>query len=120
MLSAFSTCNPSSGLCEEIVKEEVHHAVGENIAKLTEQGPWMLNHAWLIFVIPAISYFLILFFGKRLPKKGHEIGLVSMAAVSTMAIVLAFQWITRSEEFEGKVFGQTFTWWRNGDLKYTR
>ncbi|HQZ14610.1 MAG TPA: NADH-quinone oxidoreductase subunit L [Acidimicrobiia bacterium] len=117
MLSAFSTCNPSSGLCEEIVKEEVHHAVGENIAKLTEQGPWMLNHAWLIFVIPAISYFLILFFGKRLPKKGHEIGLVSMAAVSTMAIVLAFQWITRSEEFEGKVFGQTFTWWRNGDLK---
>ncbi len=95
---------------------EEHHAVGEKIAHITEHGPWMLTHAWLIFVIPAISYFLILFFGKRLPKKGHEIGLASMASVVVMAAVLAYQWITRAHSLEGHVFGQTYTWWRNGSL----
>ncbi|MFN8015701.1 MAG: NADH-quinone oxidoreductase subunit L [Acidimicrobiia bacterium] len=115
MIGIFQSCNPSSGLCEEVVKEG-QHAVGEKITSLTSSGPWMLNHAWLIFLIPAISYFLILFFGKKLPKKGHEIGLISMAAVCVMSAVLAFQWITRGHEFEGKVFGQTFTWWRNGSI----
>ncbi|HMS25511.1 MAG TPA: proton-conducting transporter membrane subunit, partial [Acidimicrobiia bacterium] len=105
-------------LAEEVGHEvEEHHAVGEKITQITEHGPWMLTHAWLIFVIPAISYFLILFFGKRLPKKGHEIGLASMASVVVMAAVLAYQWITRADSLEGHVFGQTYTWWRNGSLQ---
>ncbi len=105
-------------LSEEPVGEhhpvEAHHAVGEQITSLTDHGPWMLTHAWLIFVIPAISYFLILLFGKKLPKKGHEIGLASMAAVCVMAAVVAYQWITRPEGAEAHVFGQSYTWWRNG------
>lgn len=95
---------------------EVHHAVGEKITQITEQGPWMLTHAWLIFVIPAISYLIILLFGKRLPKKGHEISLVSMASVCVMAALVAYQWITRSHGAEGQVFGQNYMWWRNGVL----
>ena len=32
----------------------------------------MLEQAWIIPVIPAVSFFLILLFGKRLPRKGSE------------------------------------------------
>lgn len=109
-------CDAMSPSCGWPANDNSYHAVGEKISELTTHGPWMLTHAWLIFVIPAISYFFILFFGKRLPKKGHEIGLASMASVCVMAIVLAYQWITRAQEFEGHVFGQSYTWWRSGGL----
>lgn len=93
------------------------HATGEKITHVMSQGPWMLTHAWLIFVIPAISYCLILAFGKRLPFKGHEIGLASMASVVVMAGLLAYQWISRPEAAHGRIYGQTYTWWRNGSIK---
>lgn len=86
----------------------------EHITSLTSEGPWMLTHAWLVVLIPALSYFAILFFGKRLPKKGHEIGIASILAVLTMAVVMAYQWITRVNT--GEVYGQTYTWWRNGPI----
>lgn len=94
-----------------------HHAVGEKITEVTSHGPWLLNHAWLIVLIPAISYFLILFFGKKLPKKGHEIGLASIFSVLIMAFVIAYQWITRGHEYESAVFGKSYTWWRNGPIE---
>ena len=38
---------------------------------------WFLEHAYVIPLIPAASFFLILFFGKRMPKKGAEIGIAA-------------------------------------------
>jgi NADH-quinone oxidoreductase subunit L len=35
---------------------------------------WFLENAWIIPIIPAISFALIIFFGKRMPKKGSEFG----------------------------------------------
>ena len=29
---------------------------------------WFLEHAWLIPLLPAVAFFLIIFFGKRLPR----------------------------------------------------
>ena len=40
---------------------------------------WFLEHAWLIPLIPAASFLLILFFGKRMPYKGAEIGIAALA-----------------------------------------
>ena len=37
----------------------------------------MLAHAWIIPLIPAASFVLILFFGKRMPMKGAEIGIAT-------------------------------------------
>ena len=50
----------------------------------------MIRYAWLIPSLPALSFFLILFFGKRLPGKGSEvgIGLTSISLVMS-AVVLA-------------------------------
>ena len=40
----------------------------------------MLEYAWVIPLLPAISFVLILFFGKRMPKKGSEIGIAAVGA----------------------------------------
>ena len=40
---------------------------------------WFLRNAWLIPAIPVLSFWLILFFGKKLPRKGSEIGIAALA-----------------------------------------
>ncbi|MFV0306170.1 MAG: NADH-quinone oxidoreductase subunit L [Desertimonas sp.] len=56
---------------------------------------WFLDHAWLIPLIPGIGFFLIILFGKRMPMKGSEIGLASMAASLVLATGTAVQWMSR-------------------------
>ncbi|MEA2902028.1 MAG: NADH-quinone oxidoreductase subunit [Actinomycetota bacterium] len=53
----------------------------------------MLKNAWLIPLLPAISSVLILAFGKKLPGKGHEIGIGALAISFGMALLCAFRWI---------------------------
>ena len=55
----------------------------------------MLTHAWIIPLIPAVSFFLILGIGKRLPRGGSEIGLASVAVCFVLALVVATGWIGR-------------------------
>jgi NADH-quinone oxidoreductase subunit L len=56
---------------------------------------WFLEHAWLIPVIPGIAFALIIGVGKRLPMRGSEIGLASMAASLVLAVGTTYQWIQR-------------------------
>ncbi|MEI7999783.1 MAG: NADH-quinone oxidoreductase subunit L [Actinomycetes bacterium] len=102
----------------------------------------MLDHVWIIPLIPAVSFVLILLFGKRMPFKGAEIGITSIASSFVLAIVVAVQWITRVENVTGKAQGLAalgkgvlsipeggkktevapiihgFTWWQNGAAKF--
>jgi len=43
--------------------------------------------------MPAASFLLILFFGKRLPKKGAEIGVAAVGAAFIFAVLTSFTWI---------------------------
>jgi len=52
----------------------------------------MLDYAWIIPIIPAVSFFLILFFGKRLPRKGSEIGIAAVGIAFVLAIVVNVNW----------------------------
>ena len=54
----------------------------------------MLRNAWVIPVVPVISFWLILFFGKRLPKKGAEIGVATLGLCLVLALFLAGNWIS--------------------------
>ncbi len=54
---------------------------------------WFLEHAWLIPVIPAVAFALIIGFGKRLPMKGSELGVASMALSLGFSLATAYQWI---------------------------
>ena len=60
----------------------------------------MLENAWIIPLIPAASFFLILFFGKRMPKKGAEIGIAALGICFVLAIVTNVQWRTHVNDAE--------------------
>ena len=105
----------------------------------------MLDHVWIIPLIMAVSFLLILFFGKKLPKKGAEIGIVAIGASFVLACVTAVQWIDKVESAGGEEGGHKglaalghsvvaaatghggaevepvvhgVTWWQNNDVKF--
>ncbi|MEI2704778.1 MAG: NADH-quinone oxidoreductase subunit L [Ilumatobacteraceae bacterium] len=86
--------------------EAVHHAAG-----------WFLNHAWLIPVIPAVAFFLIIFFGKRMRYQGAEIGIASMAAALFLAAGTAIQWINYTGHGAPPVI-KSWVWWQSGNVKF--
>ncbi|MEL7155321.1 MAG: NADH-quinone oxidoreductase subunit L [Actinomycetota bacterium] len=55
--------------------------------------PWLYENVWLIPALPAASFLLILFFGKRLPFKGAEIGITAVVAAFVLAVLTTFTWI---------------------------
>ncbi len=107
---------------------------------------WFLEHAWLAGLIPVIGFAIIIGFGKRLPMKGAEIGLASMAAALVVSVGAGVQWMQRTnsassgEEATGVLhaFGRTlpraaeggeilpfiepvthtWVWWQNSGLEF--
>jgi NADH-quinone oxidoreductase subunit L len=60
----------------------------------------VLEQAWIIPVIPAVSFFLILLFGTRLPRKGSELGIAAVGAAFVLAIVTQVQWFQHVNDAE--------------------
>ncbi|MFM1761760.1 MAG: NADH-quinone oxidoreductase subunit [Actinomycetota bacterium] len=84
---------------------------------------WFLEHAWLIPVIPVIGFAIIILFGKRLPMKGSEIGVLSMLGSLVLSAGAASQWISRvngaaEEQFITPVV-RVWNWWQIGGMKFT-
>ncbi len=103
----------------------------------------MLNNGWIIPAIPAVSFLLILFFGKRMPRKGSEIGILAVGTSFVLSCVAVYQWIDRVESATGgkesglhalgrSVVGAEgghgeavvtpvvhhLTWWQNGGIEF--
>jgi len=66
-------------------------------ADVANSVPWIFENVWLIPAIPAVSFLLIIAFGKRLKYQGAEIGLGSIAAIFILALVATFTWIGEIE-----------------------
>ena len=105
----------------------------------------MLEQAWIIPAIPAVSFLLILFFGKRFPKKGSEIGIAALSASFVLSIVAVVEWIQRVDDATGHSEGlralgrgifraeegghgaeaivtpvvNSITWWQNGSIEFS-
>ena len=60
---------------------------------------WMLENAFLIPLIPALSFAVILFFGKRFigADRVHVIGITAVSLIWVLSLVAAFQWTQRVE-----------------------
>jgi NADH-quinone oxidoreductase subunit L len=110
---------------------------------------WFLEHSWLIPVVPAVAFFLIILFGKKMPMKGSEFGIASMLTSLVVAGGTAYEWIQRVDEGAGgestsaRFFGalgravvpraegtaeakpfvepfiKTWNWWQSGGTKFT-
>ncbi|MBW8826970.1 MAG: NADH-quinone oxidoreductase subunit L [Acidobacteria bacterium] len=57
----------------------------------------MLEHAWVIPAITFTSFWLILFFGRRLPKGGSEIGILAVGSTLVLSCVMVAQWVGRAK-----------------------
>ena len=100
---------------------------------------WFLEHAWIIPLIPAVSFPLILAVGKRLPKGGSEIGILSIGSSFVLSVLTGIAWIQHVNAGGGESGGEggehalgllaraaeggehavepiskTMTWWQSG------
>jgi len=61
---------------------------------------FFLDNAWLVPLIPALSFVVILLFGKRMPFKGSEMGIAAVGSSFVLACGAAVQWIQRVGDAE--------------------
>jgi len=97
-------------------------AASEVAAEALKSG-WFLEHVWIIPIIPAVAFALIIFFGKKMPMKGSEFGVLSMLASLVLAGGAGYQWIQRvngagEEQFIDPVI-KSWTWWDSGGFSFT-
>src|ERR1700694_962906 len=100
----------------------------------------MLENAWLIPALPAVSFAVILLFGKRSPKQGAMIGIAAVGASFVASCVAAVEWVQRVDDATGTSQGlaaftkgiatsggshhlgrpvtESVTWWQNGAVKF--
>jgi NADH-quinone oxidoreductase subunit L len=62
---------------------------------------WFLENAWLIGFIPVIGFAIIIMFGKRLPLRGAEVAIGSMAISLVLALGALVQWVQRTDSADG-------------------
>jgi NADH-quinone oxidoreductase subunit L len=103
---------------------------------------WFLDQAWLIPLIPALSFVVILLLGRRMPRHGSEVGITAIAISFVLSCGAAIQWINRVQDVKGgsalgalgRGIGRlgaegseapvlpvlhSVTWFQNGGLKLT-
>ena len=90
---------------------------------------WFLEHAYLIPLIPAIAFAVIIAVGKRIPDikagpitipgGGSMIGVASMATSLVLAAGAAIQWIQYSNAHESYAapIRKTWVWWQAGGVE---
>src|SRR5437867_569168 len=81
---------------------------------------WFLRNAWLIPLIPAVSFFVILLFGKRLPMKGSDVGVVAVGASLLLSLGCVVQWIRlgHTADHLRQPIERHITWWQSGGVKF--
>ncbi len=57
---------------------------------------FFLRNSWLIPAIPGACFFLVLFFGKKMPGKGADIGIAGVLISFLLAVATAVKWISMS------------------------
>ncbi len=65
----------------------------------------MIRFSWIIVALPLISFFLIVFFGKRSPGGGAPIGIVAVGASFVLSLIVASHFIAG-----GSGHIDSFTW----------
>jgi NADH-quinone oxidoreductase subunit L len=66
----------------------------ESAKELLDAGPWILRNAWLLYTIPFVSFWIILFFGKRMGSKAAWVGIASVLTTFVLACWSGLSWIS--------------------------
>jgi NADH-quinone oxidoreductase subunit L len=90
---------------------------------------WFLRNAWIIPAIPVLTFWLILFFGKRLPFKGAELGIAAIGLSFGLSVLTFGAWVARKtvevtagpgaepEHIRKAVDHTLFTWFNMGGTR---
>jgi len=97
-------------------------AASSEAASAVLTSGFFLENAWVIPVIPAVAFALIIFFGRKMPMKGSEFGILSMVASLVFSGGAIMQWIDRVNG-AGEVqyvapIVKTWTWWQSGGMEF--
>jgi NADH-quinone oxidoreductase subunit L len=57
--------------------------------------PFFLKYAFALPATMAVSFVVILFFGKKLPKKGSEVGIAAIGLCFLFSLGAGYQWVDR-------------------------
>jgi NADH-quinone oxidoreductase subunit L len=74
----------------EVGETTDHHVV--------EGAAWVLRQAWLMPLLPAVAFAVILLAGKRLPGKGAPVGIAAVGATWLLGAWSALEWINGDRE----------------------
>jgi len=72
----------------------------------------VIPYAWVVPSIVAVAFFLILFFGKRTPGKGADIGIAAMTIALILSVAMLIQYAS-----SGTTSHASITWLQVGPLK---
>ncbi|MGI9607536.1 MAG: NADH-quinone oxidoreductase subunit 5 family protein [Acidimicrobiales bacterium] len=67
----------------------------------TNDANFFLENVWLIPLLPALSFVGILFFGKRMPRGGAELGIAAVGLAFVLAIFTNVAWLSHRDNFDG-------------------
>src|SRR6478752_4695529 len=76
---------------------------------------FFLDHAWLVPFIPAVSFVVILLFGKRFPRQGSEVGIAAVGALGRSIGRLGAE----GSLAEVEPVTHHLTWFQNGGVRLT-
>jgi NADH-quinone oxidoreductase subunit L len=82
---------------------------------------FLLDHLWIVPAIPFVSFWLILFAGKRLPAKGSELGIFALGASWVLSVASVVAWVRRPTVGVGdqairQSIEHSSTWFRFGNI----
>ena len=63
---------------------------------------FFLDQAWLVPLVPAVSFVIILLFGRRLPRKGSEVGIAAVGFSFLWSCAALAQWVNHIEDVDSK------------------
>ena len=97
-------------------------AASSEAASAVLTSGFFLENAWVIPVIPAVAFALIIFFGRKMPMKGSEFGILSMVASLVFSGGAIMQWIDRvngagEDQYVAPIV-KTWTWWQSGGMGF--
>src|SRR5437867_10244283 len=71
-----------------ILAGETPEKVAETASTYTSK---IIENAWIVPALPVAAFFVILFFGRRMPRRGHEIGVPAVFLSLLYSLVVVVQ-----------------------------